>query len=527
MVLRMKLRFETLEMKAFVYASIILTLVLILNLLSRRRKKKIYEFMASLPGPVCFPFIGCGYTLMTMGQTDMVDFLRTQIKLYPRICRYWFFHKPYICVSERKILSAVLNSFQCINKSAEYTPLTQMGAGIFTHNGTKWRKLRKQINPCFRTDVIATFGETFSRNTRILLDALQELADDGKSFDLFPLLNSFTIDLVFENFMGCSINMQKERPSDIPHHVLRALEIVLQRCFNFLEWPDLYWQLSGKQKKIDELIAPLKHICREVLQQQLSQIRKTRKSDAQLERKPLQFIEVLLNNIDAGDLDLDEAVEEVIDMTAAGSLTTAMSNAWSLKVLASHPDLQEKAHQEVFSINQGKEIKFEQLSQLVYVEAVIKETMRHFGALVTGRDVLEDLQVDEKTTIPAGVSLLLALYELHHDPELWKNPTKFYPEHFLPELESLRPKGSFLPFLVGPRNCPGNKYAMQSMKYVLANTILHFEFLPVETLPEDLSEMECNFALFLVPKSGFNVYVKKRRTSQFPADSVNTAEATV
>lgn len=72
MVLRMKLRFETLEMKAFVYASIILTLVLILNLLSRRRKKKIYEFMASLPGPVCFPFIGCGYTLMTMGQTGML-----------------------------------------------------------------------------------------------------------------------------------------------------------------------------------------------------------------------------------------------------------------------------------------------------------------------------------------------------------------------------------------------------------------------------------------------------------------------
>lgn len=59
-------------------------------------------------------------------------------------------------------------------------------------------------------------------------------------------------------------------------------------------------------------------------------------------------------------------------------------------------------------------------------------------------------------TIPAGVSVMPILFVLHHDPAFWEKPNEFYPDHFSQINEQKRPKGVFVPFLNGPRHCPGN-----------------------------------------------------------------------
>lgn len=59
-------------------------------------------------------------------------------------------------------------------------------------------------------------------------------------------------------------------------------------------------------------------------------------------------------------------------------------------------------------------------------------------------------------TIPAESEVVIGLNLVHRDPLYWEYPNSFYPDHFLPEAESLRPKYAFLPFGGGPRKCPGN-----------------------------------------------------------------------
>lgn len=50
---------------------------------------------------------------------------------------------------------------------------------------------------------------------------------------------------------------------------------------------------------------------------------------------------------------------------------------------------------------------------------------------------------------------MMALFDVHRNPEYWKHPEEFYPDHFLQsEIES-RPQYAYIPFSSGLRACVG------------------------------------------------------------------------
>lgn len=73
----------------------------------------------------------------------------------------------------------------------------------------------------------------------------------------------------------------------------------------------------------------------------------------------------------------------------------------------------------------------------------------------------EDLELDG-VKIKAGTDILYNIHGIHHHKDQWIDPHKFIPERFNPESKYFKtPSGmnrnqmSFMPFSVGPRNCPG------------------------------------------------------------------------
>lgn len=58
-------------------------------------------------------------------------------------------------------------------------------------------------------------------------------------------------------------------------------------------------------------------------------------------------------------------------------------------------------------------------------------------------------------TLPNGAQVLLFLYKLHHNPEIYPNPDEFNPDNFLLENTQSRPSFAYCPFSAGPRNCIG------------------------------------------------------------------------
>jgi cytochrome P450 len=109
--------------------------------------------------------------------------------------------------------------------------------------------------------------------------------------------------------------------------------------------------------------------------------------------------------------------------------------------------------------------------------------------------------------LPKGSSVALGFMRVHRDPKYWPDPLKFEPDRFL-STSSTRHPFTFIPFAGGSRNCIGPKYAMMSMKSLLAMTLRKFKFFTSYDRVEDI-KLKAN--LILRTTNGFNVSVHLRK----------------
>ncbi|KAF2885095.1 hypothetical protein ILUMI_21098 [Ignelater luminosus] len=192
-----------------------------------------------------------------------------------------------------------------------------------------------------------------------------------------------------------------------------------------------------------------------------------------------------------------------------GSDATASMNSFVFIMLGMFPDIQKKVYEEVMDIlGPDKKVECTDLGKLIYLERVIKETMRLFpvGPLIV-RAITGDIQLDNNCIIPAGSSVVLVILKLHRHPEIWPNPTKFDPDRFLPEAIAKRHSYSWLPFSGGPRNCAGAKYAMIAMKSLIATVVRKYQF---STEYKTVEEIRITADLMLKPLDGYKLAIELR-----------------
>ena len=78
-------------------------------------------------------------------------------------------------------------------------------------------------------------------------------------------------------------------------------------------------------------------------------------------------------------------------------------------------------------------------------------------------------------------------YFAHRNEKVWDAPDTFNPDRFLPENEEKIPRGAYIPFVAGPRQCIGKAFAEMELRLVLARIVATYrtELAPIfEYLPE-------------------------------------------
>ena len=63
-------------------------------------------------------------------------------------------------------------------------------------------------------------------------------------------------------------------------------------------------------------------------------------------------------------------------------------------------------------------------------------------------------------TIPAKMKVIIPVWAIHRDPEIYPDPLKFDPERFSEENENSRHPMNYLPFADGPHNCIGKSISI-------------------------------------------------------------------
>lgn len=118
--------------------------------------------------------------------------------------------------------------------------------------------------------------------------------------------------------------------------------------------------------------------------------------------------------------------------------------------------MQEKVYQELMDVlGTERDIQYSDLSKFVYLEKVIKESLRVFPPIPAVIRVAEEDFLLDGNTVPKCTQLLCNILSTHRSSLYWKDPMKFDPERFTSEQTVKHVKNSFVPFLAGPRTCFG------------------------------------------------------------------------
>lgn len=247
-------------------------------------------------------------------------------------------------------------------------------------------------------------------------------------------------------------------------------------------------------------------------------------------KKRMALLDMLLQST-TGDLPLsDEDIREEVDtFMFEGHDTTTSAISFTLHLLARYPEAQQKVLQEVTAVlgeDREQQISLRELSELKYVECVIKETLRLYPSVpIVGRQLTKDFKYSEfylyfiinklftkiyiahsqigNGVIPAGTEIIISLYGMLRQGRYFERPDDFVPERHLNN-ESAN-AFLFIPFSAGPRNCIGQKFAMLEMKMIIAKVVREYELLPFG----EAVQPESN--IVMRSTTGFQLGMRKRR----------------
>ncbi|MFK7943811.1 MAG: cytochrome P450 [Paracoccaceae bacterium] len=160
----------------------------------------------------------------------------------------------------------------------------------------------------------------------------------------------------------------------------------------------------------------------------------------------------------------------------AGHETTALALSWALYLLATHPEIQERARAEAQAAISGEAATEAELAAAPYVEQILQETMRLYPPVgFLGRDVIDQDILGGRDVRP-GETIFLATYAMHRHEMWWDRPNAFDPDNFAPDAVAKRHKYLHIPFGAGPRICVGANFAMMQAQIILTTLLARYRF---------------------------------------------------
>jgi cytochrome P450 len=79
--------------------------------------------------------------------------------------------------------------------------------------------------------------------------------------------------------------------------------------------------------------------------------------------------------------------------------------------------------------------------------------------------------------------VIVSPHALHHDPASFAEPERFDPDRWSPERVKQQPKGAFIPFGAGTRQCVGNVFAQNEIVITVATVAARWRLVPVPGRP--------------------------------------------
>uniref|UniRef100_A0A0K0EVM0 Cytochrome P450 4V2 (inferred by orthology to a human protein) n=1 Tax=Strongyloides venezuelensis TaxID=75913 RepID=A0A0K0EVM0_STRVS len=497
----------------FLFFIIFVKYQIIIKFLKRR-----YNLIVSLwniPGPLAIPIFGATIWLkwniedLTL---QIIEFVNEFHRQNIRLVSFWLGTYPLIAPLHPETSERILSSTEVIRKGPEYSILMKwLGTGLLTSWGDKWKSRRRLLTPTFHFNILKEFMKIFNDESKILIQELGKNYKEDVEFDIFPYMKRCALDVICDTSMGRKVCAQTNHN----HPYVLAVQKLNMLSFQYLRMPWLWikpiWYLSGIGHTYDETLKLVKDFTKKIINEKMIKHREKHNIDKITDNdigKKKAFLDLLIEKAEEGNLNYEDICEEVDTFMFEGHDTTSSSLSWTVWCLAHNMKYQKKVIEEIDEIfgDSDRDITFEDLSELKYLEMCIKESLRLFPPVPLFSRVVEESFTLEGHTIPEGSTVIISPLLIHRNPNIFKDPLTFNPDNFLPENISQRNSYAFVPFSAGPRNCIGQKFALYEEKVVLAWFFRNFTVSSDKVFDYTIPCPE----IILKPSKGVPVHLKRR-----------------
>ncbi|XP_037947263.1 probable cytochrome P450 6a14 [Teleopsis dalmanni] len=431
---------------------------------------------------------------------------------------YFFFWKVALVLDlelVKQILTSNANQFQNrgVYHNVRDDPLT---GHLVALEGKQWRAMRNKLTPVFTSSKMKFMFPTIVTVSEHFADACQTMMqlDSDQNVDIKDLSARYTTDVIGTCAFGIECNSLQDPNAEFRH---RGRSI-----FEKPRHTPLILSLLNRNMNLARLLH-IKVIRSDVSKFFLEVVKSTVQFRIKNNVKRNDFMDLLIalkaSDEEAGKsrdgidlshgLTIEQMAAQAFVFFGAGFDTSSTTMACCLHELALQTPIQDKARDEIFSVlsKHNNELTYEAMNDMHYLEQIIMETLRKHPVLPNLiRKTTTHFQAGSNRShcLEEGITVIVPVHAIHHDPEFYPEPDLFDPERFTQEAIKERPQMSYLPFGAGPRNCIGLRFGKMQAKIGLITLLRRFKF-TTSSRTENPIEI-CNRNFMIRPKNG--VYLR-------------------
>jgi len=390
--------------------------------------------------------------------------------------RMWIRH-VYLVSSPEGVKHVLVDHASKYSKGSGIKKMSALllGDGLLTSEGDHWKLQRRLAQPAFHRERLAKLADVMTSATGHLLDGWERRRARGEAFDAAADFMELTLRIVSRALFSVDV---VEDAAALGKAVTVALEETNRRILSFASPP--LWVPTANNREYRQAVRLLDEVVFKIIDAR----RKGQSTGTDL----LQMLMEARDQETGGGMTDRQLRDEVMTLFLAGHETTANALAWTVWLVAQHPEVEAKLRAEVAQVLGGRVPEAQDVPKLRYVSQVLDESMRLYPpAWITARQCIED---DELLGyhVPRNTIVAVSPFTTHRNPRLWPDPEKFDPDRFAPDRAQSRPRHAYFPFGAGQRMCIGNNFALMEGALILAMISQRFsaaleEGHPVEPLP--------------------------------------------
>ncbi|KAM8920827.1 cholesterol 24-hydroxylase-like [Pelodytes ibericus] len=428
-----------------------------------------------IPGPPRDSFLfGHSPTIIKLMKKEsfIYDKFLEWVNLYGPVIRINGLHKVVVLAVSPEAVKEFLMSHK-YQKDIFYKHLASlfgvrfMGKGLVTDRDyDHWHKQRRMMDPAFSRSYLIEMMGPFNEKAEDLMTVLSQKADGKQEFKMHDMLSRVTLDVIAKVAFGMELNSLEDEKTPFP----QAISFVMRGMVEMRN--PLVKFLPGKRGLIQEIRKSVL-LLRETGKKCIEKRRLEMEEGVEV---PVDILTQILKGAALEENCDDESlIDNFVTFFIAGQETTANQLSFAVMELARHPEILEKVQAELDEvIGSKRDIEYEDLGKLQYLNQVLKETLRLYPTAPGTSRWLEEETMIEGVRIPSKATIMFNSYIMGRMEENFKDPLSFNPARFHPDAP--KPYFTYFPFSLGPRSCIGRVFAQMEGKVVMAKLLQRFEF---------------------------------------------------